>query len=127
MRSRQAYVQLFNGNKVQPNTRTFNTIMKGFDQLMDGGFSLCLDFLTAMRLCGIAPDAITFNTIVHIGTSSGDFKTSEEASNLCDSSHLSDINIFFLSCLFLDSSGLLRAHSNNFSIFLYAYFLFTNS
>jgi len=65
------------GNKLIPNVRTFNTLLKGLKQFGKNSFIYTQDVLQEMKNCQVLPDSITINTIVDIGVDNGYLEKAE--------------------------------------------------
>ncbi len=72
------YLKKFN---VQINTRTFNTLLKGFRNA-DNGFSMCLKMLLWMHRHDYPYDSVTLNTVIDAAVVIGNLKAAEMVSIL---------------------------------------------
>lgn len=73
------YSSLFMSPKGKANTRSFNTALKGLaSEYKAAAMDAADDLLRVMALCGLNPNAITVNTLVHLAVQLGDFSAADK-------------------------------------------------
>ena len=71
----------FIDSNVQPNVRTYNTILKAFRDDKENSFKKGNELITKMLSRNIQPDSVTINTLVDIGVCTGNLIAAEQVSN----------------------------------------------